>query len=101
MTFAYLTQPASVAPVGPTWQAYSDRNSLFEGDGSHSSARGSYLAACVFLERIFGVSAVGNNYQPAGVSGAPALQQAAHQAVKARNWDWPQPGGPPCSQCIL
>jgi len=98
-TFAYLNQPAAVAPVGPAWQNFSSRNSLFTSDGSHPSKAGSYLAACVFFESIFGESCVGNSYT-AGLGNAPELQQVAHNAVAAGNWTWPQQDYKPCSYCI-
>ena len=31
-TFAYVNQPAKVAPAGEAWRTYSDRNSLFGGE---------------------------------------------------------------------
>jgi len=97
-TFAYLNQPASVAPVGPAWQDYPSRNSLFTSDGSHPSKAGSYLAACVFFESIFGVSSVGNGYQP--VSNSLELQELAHKTINDGQWSWPQPNYKPCAHCI-
>ena len=44
-TFAYVSQPAAVAPAGEAWAAYSNRNALFSGDGSHATAMGTYLTA--------------------------------------------------------
>merc|ERR1719250_332810 len=45
-TFAYLNQPARVAPAGEAWRNYPNRGALFTGDGSHPSAQGTYLTAC-------------------------------------------------------
>ena len=44
-TFAYVSQPAKVAPAGEAWLAYSNRNALFAGDGSHATSMGTYLTA--------------------------------------------------------
>jgi len=48
---------AVVVPVGPAWHAVMARHvdvPLYTDDGSHPTAAGSYLAACVFLVRLFG-----------------------------------------------
>jgi hypothetical protein len=48
---------AVVVPVGPAWHAAMARHvdiALYADDGSHPTAAGSYLAACVFLVRLFG-----------------------------------------------
>ena len=98
---AYSAQPASVAPAGEAWRIYSDRNSLFAGDGSHASKSGTYLTALTMLETIWpGVSGLGNSYTP--VSEARALQDIAHQVVTAQTWSWPEAGPSPCSltQCL-
>jgi len=97
-TFAYTNQPARVAPAGEAWRGYTDRASLFAGDGSHASRAGTYLTACTILETIWGVSSVGNSYQPVG--GAPALQAAAHAAVVGGAWEWPEAGPAPCPTCL-
>jgi len=97
-TFAYLNQPAKVAPAGEAWRNYPDRSSLFTGDGSHPSAKGTYLTACTMLETIWGVPCTGNSYQPVG--DAAALQALASQTVQARDWAWPGTGGPPCPHCL-
>ena len=49
---------AILAPVGDTWATVRNANSklgaaLYKGDGSHPSAKGAYLAACVFYSAIF------------------------------------------------
>ena len=44
-TFAYVSQPAAVAPAGEAWAAYSNRTALFKKDGSHASKMGTYLTA--------------------------------------------------------
>jgi hypothetical protein len=53
---------ALVVPVGPAWQTVMARHSdvlLYTDDGSHPTAAGSYLAACVFLTSLFGEAARG------------------------------------------
>ena len=45
-TMAYSAQPASVAPAGEAWRSYSDRNSLFSGDGSHAQSAGNMAQYC-------------------------------------------------------
>jgi hypothetical protein len=48
---------ALVVPVGPAWQAAIAKDTdlaLYTDDGSHPTALGSYLAACVFHVRLFG-----------------------------------------------
>merc|ERR1712142_583922 len=97
-TFAYLNQPAKVAPAGEAWRTYANRAALFTGDGSHPSAQGTYLTACTMLETIWGISCVGNTYTPVG--DAATLQNLAHQTVQSRNWSWPASGGPPCPHCL-
>ena len=47
---------ARVVPVGPAWHAAMREDPglvLYEDDGSHPTAAGSYLAACVFLVSLF------------------------------------------------
>jgi len=98
-TFAYVSQPAAVAPAGEAWAAYSNRNALFAGDGSHASSMGTYLTACTMLESIWpDVSCVGNTYRP--VSDAANLQSTAHQTMTRQGWAWPEAGGKPCSYCL-
>jgi hypothetical protein len=76
---------ALLAPVGDAWQAASGekRSSLYEKDGRHPSAAGSYLAACVFYATINGADPAGLPGRIAGLSDAAAraLQAAAQQAV--------------------
>jgi hypothetical protein len=53
---------ALVVPVGPAWRTVMARHSdvlLYTDDGSHPTAAGSYLAACVFLASLFGEAAQG------------------------------------------
>jgi hypothetical protein len=52
-------------------------------DGHHANSAGEYLGACVWYEVLFGESAVGNPYVPAGIAPdyARFLQETAHRAV--------------------
>jgi len=97
-TFAYVNQPAKVAPAGEAFRIYENRGALFDSDGSHPSLAGSYLTACTLLETIWGVSCEGNSYQPVG--DAIVLQEVAHQTLSSWNWEWPASGGPPCPHCF-
>ncbi len=54
-------------------------------DGFHLSfAHGRYIAACTWLEAVFGVNPVGNDYCPEGMTPEECrlAQKAAHKAVK-------------------
>jgi len=66
---------ALVVPAGVAWERFRathERPDLFDADGSHPSAAGSYLAACVFFRTLFGKSPVG-----AAVHGGVAPAEAA------------------------
>ena len=54
-------------------------------DGHHANSAGEYLGACVWYEVLFGNSAVGNEFIPAGLEKdhAQFLQETAHKAVSA------------------
>ena len=56
---------------------------LYSGDGSHPSVYGTYLAACIFYETIFGVDPNGNTYYPVSITGTQAayLQSVAHHVL--------------------
>ena len=76
---------AQLAPVGSAWKRARSIDTtveLFDPDNSHPSLRGSYLAACVFYAKIFGISPVGLTY----IAGLPQnealwLQQIAADVV--------------------
>merc|ERR1711915_1060388 len=91
-TYAYVNQPAKVAPVGEAWRTYSNRNSLFAGDGSHASSKGWFLAACVMFEQIWGVPASASTY----TEGDDLKAQATTIVNDGRQWSWPGNSGPPC-----
>lgn len=52
-------------------------------DYKHANVAGKYLGAAVFFESLFGMSVVGNSFQPKGLSAEQmeSLQHAAHEAV--------------------
>jgi len=95
---AYLAiageQHAAIAPVGYAWQAVLAEEAspgLWQDDGSHPTAKGTYLAACVFYAAIFRESPVGLTYR-GNLSEVEAskLQEVAAATVlsdpAARQW---------------
>src|SRR2546429_4043516 len=59
-------QHADIAPVGYAWQAVLAEEAspgLWQDDGSHPTAKGTYLAACVFYAAIFRESPAGLTYR--------------------------------------
>lgn len=67
-------QNAALAPVGRAWNEIvnDDPNpGLWQSDGSHPTAKGTYLAACVLYAAIFGASPVGLGYHQ-WITGADA-----------------------------
>jgi hypothetical protein len=80
---------ALLAPVGDAWEnvlAEHPGISLFSGDGSHPSAAGTYLAACVFYAVLTGQSPEGISARPTslGQSDASILAKAAQSAARAK-----------------
>jgi PKD repeat protein len=69
-----------IAPVGEAWRLVINQTGmvLHDADNSHPNLKGSYLAACVFYDVIFGKPSTGNSFT-AGLSpdSALLLQQAA------------------------
>ena len=95
---AYLAiagdQHAAIAPVGYAWQALLAQEpnpGLWQDDGSHPTAKGTYLAACVFYAAIFRESPAGLTYR-GDLSDVEAskLQEVAAATVlsdpAARQW---------------
>ena len=85
---------ALVVPVGPAWET-SRRElpeiALYEDDGSHPTAAGSFLAACVFHARLYGE-------RPNGLAVAATLQldREIAEALQALAWRFRAlPPGPP------
>lgn len=75
----------SIAPVGDAWQkviASQANPELWQGDGTHPTSAGTYLAACVFYAAVFRQSPVGLGYRD-GLPSAQAsmLQRAAASTV--------------------
>jgi hypothetical protein len=83
--FIARDQHAALAPVGSAWAEVVNEDpdaGLWQGDGSHPTAKGTYLAACVFYAAVFRQSPVGLGYHP-WISAADAheVQQAAADTV--------------------
>jgi hypothetical protein len=82
-----LTNEATVAPCGAAWGHMALTNNffwsgLYSGDGSHPSAWGTYLNACVFYATIFRKSPVGITYYSSiGQQDAEDLQELAEAIV--------------------
>jgi hypothetical protein len=75
---------ATLALAGRAWLdviAQDPSVELYQRDGSHPLPQGSYIAACVFYEVLFGKSPVG--LPPIGVTAAEArrAQEAAHRVL--------------------
>jgi len=82
----------AMAPVGPAWLEVAQESpglSLFQGDGVHPTAAGTYLAACVFYATLFRQSPEGLA-APDGVPGNVALilQRAAAVTVLGNPAEW-------------
>jgi len=68
---------ATLIPVGIAWEKFlatHDQPVLHDKDGSHPSAAGSYLAACVFFDVLFGAAAP--DRLPEGIALNPAEAKA-------------------------
>jgi hypothetical protein len=81
-----------VAPVGVAWQTGVGRDpglALWDTDGSHPSASGTYLAACVLYATLFHASPVGLP-APAGIPSETVrlLQQLAQEVVLTDPGRW-------------
>ena len=76
-----------VAPAGLAWELALQRSpklQLWTDDGSHPTVAGTYLAACVMYQVMFGKSALGNRFT-AGLDATTCrlLQRAAADTVSA------------------
>jgi hypothetical protein len=81
-----------VAAVGYAWWFVRQDHpeiSMWQDDGSHPTAAGTYLAACVFYASIFRQSPVGIGFH-GGLSDrdATTLQDEANQRVFDPTWNW-------------
>jgi hypothetical protein len=77
---------AQLALVGPAWMnvlAQDPSTELYMSDGSHPDPQGSYIAACVFYEVLFGKSPVGLPAIGVTPQEARRAQAAAHKALQA------------------
>ena len=89
-----LDNDATVAPCGAAWYQMSLVNNtfwsgLYSGDGSHSSAWGGYLNACIFYATILRKSPVGlEYYSNVGATDGPVLQQLAEDIVLDSTSNW-------------
>jgi hypothetical protein len=75
---------ATVVPVGPAWHIAMREDpslTLYTDDGSHPTAAGSYLAACVFLVTLFGERPIGSS-----VSDALKLDRATAEKLQTIAW---------------
>jgi hypothetical protein len=77
---------AVVAPVGEAWRRAWKQHpgiQLYQSDGSHPSAAGSYLTACVFYVVLTGESVPASSAVPASISAtdAAALREVANEEV--------------------
>jgi hypothetical protein len=86
---------AAVAPVGYAWSALLGQEApagLWQDDGSHPTAAGTYLAACVFYATIFRESPKGLAYHSSlSAEEAAKVQAAAAQTVLSDPAKWPAP----------
>jgi hypothetical protein len=87
-TRALSAGPAKLVPVGEAFRdvrVHHPTIELYQADGSHPSAAGTYLAACVFYDVLVGRTFVATSGVPAGVAPveAPVLRDAASAAVAA------------------
>jgi hypothetical protein len=70
-------------PVGPAWAGVHKKQpdlELYQSDGSHPSPEGTYLAACVFYNVLFGKSPVG---LPRTIIGRLSPEQGANGPLAA------------------
>jgi len=92
-------RPVLIAPVGPAFEAVYDAvvteggdptgpveslfSKLYSRDGSHASAVGSYLAACVIAQTLTGMDPRELSWRPSGVAEADgeAMREFVWQAV--------------------
>lgn len=85
---------ATVAPCGAAWHRMWETNNsfwsgLYSNDGSHPSAWGTYLNACIFYATIFRQSPVGiTYYSTIGQQDAETLQQLAEDMVMDSLSNW-------------
>ena len=85
-------QHTAVAPVGAAWAALLAADpdpGLWQPDGSHPTAAGTYLAACVFYAAVFRASPLGLDYHAdLSPDQAARLQSVAADVVLAARTRW-------------
>ncbi len=91
---------ATCSPVGVSWDRIITQHptiELFNADGSHPNANGTYLTACTFYSTIYHKSSVGASYILSGVSASDAtlFQTTATNTVMDSIENWQQHGGIP------
>lgn len=75
---------ATLAPVGKAWSLVRKSHpeiELYQGDGSHPSAQGTYLAACIIYDILFNDRVSGASYLTLDPSQAKVLQETADQTI--------------------
>lgn len=78
-----VEQNSAVAPVGDAWWTLLEQEpapGLWQDDGIHPTAKGTYLAACVFYATIFRQSPRGLSFH----AGLDAGEAAKLQSIAAR-----------------
>ncbi len=85
----------AMVPVGPAWLQMVNQGSspgLWQGDGSHPTGSGTYLAACVFYAAIFAESPAGLGWHPWIWGGdAQRLQRTAAATALDDRAEWGLP----------
>jgi hypothetical protein len=88
-------QRVAVAPVGDAWATLVTRGAgapLWQQDGSHPTAAGTYLAACVFYATIFRESPKELAYHASlSADAAGIIQSVAAETVLGDPAKWPAP----------
>jgi hypothetical protein len=80
---------AAVVPAGLAWQRYAREHAeptLYDADGSHPTAAGSYLAACAIFATLFGEppASLSDDVAALAPSDAARLREAAWAACSAK-----------------
>src|SRR5690606_9890166 len=88
-TVQEAAQRAGIDIIIPTGTAIQNGRATALGDkfcrdGMHLNAWGKYTAACTWVEKLLGKSAIESDYIPDGIpaTGLKLMQQAAHDAVQ-------------------
>lgn len=100
-TYLYLAtmNDAHVSPVGVAWKQVRDTQpqiNLYDPDGSHPSAEGTYLAACVFYCTLFQESCVDATFNSSLPEGTAAILRGIASATvldEPETWNLDVPNG--------